>query len=149
MSGMMTRAFLLSLFLWLAACAKKDGAQASLESKFQETMTGATLAGTFTLSDRPGKTFDERYTISKITKLAGDTWLFNARIKYGSHDVTVPIPLAVKWAGDTPVITLTDLAIPGLGTFTARVMIFRGQYAGTWSGKDHGGHLFGKIEKGT
>lgn len=148
MCGMMTRAFLLCLLLWTVACAKKDTPQAALESKFQETMTGATLAGTFTLSDRPGKTFEERYTINKVTKVAGDTWLFNARIKYGSRDVTVPIPLAVKWAGDTPVITLTDLAIPGLGTFTARVMIFRGQYAGTWSGKDHGGHLFGKVEKG-
>lgn len=149
MAGMMTRAILLSLVLFLAACAKKDSSQAALESKFQETMTGVTLAGTFTLSDRPGKTFEERYTISKVTRLTGDTWLFNSRIKYGSHDVTVPIPLAVKWAGDTPVITLTDLPIPGLGTFTARVMIFRGQYAGTWSGKDHGGHLFGKLEKGT
>ena len=41
----------------------------------------------------------------------------------------------------------SDLAIPGFGTFTSRVLIYRGQYAGTWDGGDHGGHLFGKIEK--
>jgi hypothetical protein len=39
------------------------------------------------------------------------------------------------------------LSIPGLGTYTARVLIYRGQYAGTWSGGDHGGELWGRIEK--
>ena len=59
----------------------------------------------------------------------------------------IPLPpLEVKWAGDTPVITLTDLAIPGLGTFTARVLFYRGEYCGTWSAVDHGGTLFGKIQ---
>ena len=62
-------------------------------------------------------------------------------------DVTVPIPLEIKWAGDTPVITLTDLAIPSLGTFTARVVIYDGRYAGTWQHGQVGGHLFGRIEK--
>jgi hypothetical protein len=51
----------------------------------------------------------------------------------------------VVWAGDTPVITLDKMPIPGFGTFTCRVMIFGDQYAGTWDGGDHGGHLFGKI----
>jgi hypothetical protein len=33
--------------------------------------------------------------------------------------------------------------------FTARVVIYKGQYAGTWSGtKGHGGQLFGNIVKG-
>jgi hypothetical protein len=68
-------------------------------------------------------------------------------VKYGDKDVTVPIPLEIKWAGDTPVITLTDLAIPGLGTFTARVLIYDDRYAGTWQHGKVGGSLFGKIEK--
>ena len=63
----------------------------------------------------------------------------------GGRDWPVPIPVLIKWAGDTPVITLTDLAIPGMGTYTARVVLYRDQYAGTWSGKDHGGQIFGKI----
>ena len=61
--------------------------------------------------------------------------------------MTVPLPLTVKWAGDTPVITLTDLAIPGLGHLYRAVLIYRGQYAGTWSAGDHGGELWGHIEK--
>jgi hypothetical protein len=43
------------------------------------------------------------------------------------------------------VITLTDFAIPGVGTWTARVLLYRDQYAGTWSGKRGGGQMFGKI----
>ena len=35
--------------------------------------------------------------------------------------------------------------IPGVGTYTARVVLYRDQYAGTWSGKNYGGQLFGKI----
>ena len=50
-------------------------------------------------------------------------------------------------AGDTPIITLTNLEIPGLGTFTSRVIIYEGRYAGTWQHGDVGGHLFGRIEK--
>jgi len=55
--------------------------------------------------------------------------------------------LQVKWAGDTPVITLTNLTIPGLGTFTSRVMIYGDRYAGTWQHDKTGGHLWGKIVK--
>ncbi len=59
------------------------------------------------------------------------------------------LPLTVKWAGDTPVITLTDMMVPGLGTYTARVLFHRGRYAGTWSASDHGGEMWGRIEKDT
>ena len=120
--------------------------RAALERQFEESLTGATLVGQFTHGDRPGLS-EERYTIQKVSKLQGDLWLFTARVQYGSRDVTVPMPLTVQWAGDTPVITLTDLSIPGLGAYTARVLFYRGQYAGTWSGKTAGGHLFGRITK--
>jgi len=54
--------------------------------------------------------------------------------------------VTIKWAGDTPVIEITDLSLPGMGTYTARVVLYRGQYAGTWSGRGGaGGQLFGKI----
>lgn len=124
--------------------------QAELEKQFEKTMTGAAMIGRFTIEGRgdAGRVpKEERYEINKVTKLPGDYWLFAARVQYGSKDVTVPMMLQVKWAGDTPVITLTDLTIPGLGTYTARVMIFRDHYAGYWSGGDHGGNLWGRIER--
>jgi len=112
-----------------------------------ETVTGATLVGHFSVVGHPiaGKDLADRYEIDKAEKIEGHRWLITARIKYGKHDVKVPVPLEVYWAGDTPVIELTDLAIPGLGTFTARVLFYGDQYAGTWSGGDHGGHLYGKV----
>ena len=122
-------------------------AQAELEKQFEKTLSGATLVGRFTMEGRGGEPKEERYQINKVTKMRGDYWLFAARVQYGNKDVTVPMMLQVKWAGDTPVITLTDLAIPGLGTYTARVMIFRDHYAGYWAGGDHGGNLWGRVER--
>lgn len=120
--------------------------RAELEKKFAETMSNSTLIGNFTNGGKPGLK-DERYTMGEVKKQVGDVWLFPTRIQYGDHDLTLPLPLEVKWAGDTPVITLTKVAVPGLGTFTARVLIYGNQYAGTWDAGDHGGHLFGRIEK--
>jgi hypothetical protein len=120
-----------------------------LEKKFAEMMNGVTLKGHFT-SDRteggaPGK--EDQYDIESVTKMEGDYWLFKATIKYGEHNVTLPLPLEVVWAGDTPVITLDNFDVPGFGTFTARVMLFDGRYAGMWDGHGHGGVMVGKILK--
>jgi len=110
-------------------------------------LSGATLVGRFS-SFKSDQLRQERYTVGKVSRLAGDTWIINARIQYGENDYTVPVPVTVLWAGDTPVITLTDVGLPGRGKFTARVLFYRGQYAGTWSNdKGSGGEMFGKIER--
>jgi hypothetical protein len=139
--------------------------QEELEKRFAETMSGATMVGNFnagsmTATEKPdagkddaGKATaakplkEDRYTLGKVAKIKDDYWLFETRIQYGQHDVTLPIMIQVKWAGDTPIITLTDLTIPGLGTFTARVLVYRDQYAGMWMHGDHGGQMFGRIVK--
>jgi hypothetical protein len=55
----------------------------------------------------------------------------------------------VRWAGDTPMIQVTGLRLPGggAGGYAARVLIYGDQYAGTWSGSKRGGHVFGRIER--
>jgi hypothetical protein len=126
--------------------------QASLEEEFAELMSGATLIGSYTDEsgdgdEEPPTLHQEKYTLGEVKKLKDNRWRFEVRIQYGDQDVTLPLPLEVKWAGDTPVITLSDMEMPNLGTFTARVVIFQGQYAGTWSGGGHGGHLFGRVVK--
>jgi hypothetical protein len=40
---------------------------------------------------------------------------------------------------------MTDMAVPGLGTFSTRVVIYDGMYAGTWQHGPVKGHLFGTI----
>jgi hypothetical protein len=118
------------------------------EREFAESLSAAVLVGSYTTDGKADAPLPkERYSIARVTKLSSGLWLFNARIQYGNVDVTVPVPLRVEWAGDTPVITMTDQSIPGLGTFTARVMVYRGQYAGIWQHDTVRGHLFGIIEK--
>src|SRR5215467_8106551 len=130
----------------LAGCAKKPPTtQDELDRKFQEMMKGVTLVGRSTRLNDDKVIGQEKYVIEKVSKLGGETWLFQARMQYGGRDIPVPVPVVIKWAGDTPVITLTDLSIPGLGTYTARVLFYRDQYVGTWSSQDHGGQLFGKL----
>jgi hypothetical protein len=121
----------------------------------EKLMNRATMVGHFTvtgggegnqLDAGGGKLTEERYELGEVKRLESGDWLIQSRIRYGDHDVTIPLTLPIRWAGDTPVICVDDMLIPGLGTFTARVMIYRGHYAGFWTGKDHGGHLFGVIE---
>jgi hypothetical protein len=129
---------------------KPTAEQEALFKKFTEQLSGAKLVGHFTMFGKEeGELKKEEYHIASVTKLAeGDYWLFKARVKYGDKDVTVPMPLEVKWAGDTPVITLTETTIPGMGTFSSRVVIYNDTYAGWWQHGKVGGHLFGRIEKG-
>jgi hypothetical protein len=125
--------------------------QSDLEKKFAENLSGVVFSGSYSVTtsgeEKPAQM--EKYTIQRVSKVKDrdDYWLFAARIQYGKNDLTIPLTLQVKWAGDTPVITLTNLTIPGLGTFTSRVMIYGDRYAGTWQHDKTGGHLWGKIEK--
>jgi hypothetical protein len=120
-----------------------------LEKKFEEALSGATLKGHYTTgrNNNGGPAKEDKYTIESVTKLSGDMFLFRVKIQYAGASAVVPLPLRVLWAGDTPVITLDKLSIPGFGTFTARVMFFDGQYTGTWDGGNHGGVLFGSYGK--
>jgi hypothetical protein len=124
------------------------GSLSDRERAFAETLNGASLVGRFTVAgreDRPAR--PERYDIASIEKVGEDQWRFNARIQYGEVDATVPIVVPVAWAGDTPMITITDFTIPTMGTFTARVFFHGDRYAGTWQHGQVGGHMYGRIEK--
>jgi hypothetical protein len=137
------------LLLTLLGCSTGGGAesqQGELERNFEESMRNVTLEGHFTVQgSNPDRLREERYVIEKVTKLAGDLWTIQARIQYGEHDVSIPVPVKVLWAGDTPVISLTDVSLPGLGTFSARVLFYRDQYAGTWSHGETRGNQFGRL----
>jgi len=118
----------------------------ALEKEFQDSMVGVVLEGQSTRDGSPGLS-EDKYGIDRVVKTGDDQWTFYARVEAKGQTMTVPLPLQVKWAGDTPVITLTDQALPGMGSYTARVVVYRGQYAGTWSGQNGGGKVFGKIVK--
>ncbi len=131
-----------------AGNASVDNEQEARERAFEESLTGVTLVGFFTDSAAEDQELSEdRYTIESVTKGKNGFWVFRATIQYGGRDVKMAMPLQVEWAGDTPMITLTNIPVPQLGIFSARILFYDGRYAGTWSGTDHGGHMFGKILK--
>ena len=121
-------------------------------------MRGAVLNGHFTIFPNDGsgpatedggdvRLRSERYEIDRVVQRAGDIWTFHARIQFGDTDVTVPVPVRLTWSGDTPMVSVTDLGLPGMGSYTARVIFYRDSYAGMWWGGRHGGNLFGSIER--
>jgi hypothetical protein len=138
---------------WLVASAgvgaRVDTASLTdLEREFTERMRDASLVGRFTASgrdDQPPR--PDRYHISSVEKVGDDRWRFNTRLRYRDADLTLPVTVTMRWAGDTPMVTLTDFSIPALGTFTARVFFYRDRYAGTWQHGEIGGHMFGTIER--
>jgi hypothetical protein len=124
--------------------------QPELEAALIEMLSGATLEGSFTSTAEgsdPTKLSQEKYTLGEVKKIDGDFWLIPARIQYGEHDVTLPLLLPIRWAGDTPVIVVDNIGLPGFGAVSARVMFFADHYAGYWKHGKHGGHLFGVIRR--
>ena len=135
---------------------KKAAAQKELEVKFQQMLSGSILRGTWQMvkgeEGLAGKVplmdpKPEEYTISKVSKASDDYWIITAKIKYADREANIPVTVRVVWAEDTPIITLDKVALPGLGTYSARVMIYRNFYAGTWFGDCYGGILSGQITR--
>lgn len=126
-----------------------EPSQDELEAKFKAMLTNATFIGRWSLIKDGQLTPEQsdKYTITGVNKLFGERWVIRARIQYGQKDYTAPIPVKVKWAGDTPVITVTDVGIPGGHTYSARVVVYDDSYAGVWSGGAVRGLLNGMITR--
>ena len=118
------------------------------ERAFIDRMKNVVLVGHFTLQGREQQDrLPERYEISSVAKLDGNRWRFNARVVYANVDTTLPVVVPLEWAGDTPMVSITDVSLPGLGDgFSARVLFYDERYAGTWDHGEYGGLMYGAIE---
>lgn len=129
-----------------AALHDDEAEQEEREEAFAELLSGARLTGWFTDDTRPDAApSKDSYVISRAAKADGGKWLIESKV--GETGLTVPLYLDVKWAGDTPVITLDHFVVPQMGTFDARVLFHGKSYAGVWRGESHGGELAGRIER--
>lgn len=126
-----------------AAAAAKD--QETRDKWFADLLTNADLVGQYTASDAKDAK-EDRYTILKAVKGEGDKWVITAKIAYKGVGVPMDITVPVRWAGDTPMIQLTEEKVMGMGPFTVRLMFHGDQYAGMWSSPRHGGMMWGRIE---
>jgi hypothetical protein len=142
----------MALFVPVAGAADPAGDTSTekRDAAFSKSMENCVLVGSFTIDGKedaePLKA--ERYEIESVTKVGDNSWIFTTRVKYGKIDTKVPITVPMEWAGDTPMVTLTDASLPGLGEgFSARVLFYKDRYAGTWQHGPVGGHMFGKIER--
>lgn len=131
--------------------------RAELEKQFEDSLTGATLEGIWQMTGKGGlrgnapltEPKKERYRITTVTKTGTEHWIVSASIQFAENDVTIPVLVRVLWAGDTPMITIDDLAIPMIGTYSARVMFHNGFYTGIWysNNRNYGGVMSGRIVK--
>jgi hypothetical protein len=126
--------------------------QAEREAKLAEQLTGATLVGFFNVvgAGQEANLREDRYELVRVSKVEGEMWLIEARFNYGGMNLVIPLTLPIKWAGDTPVITVDGLTVPGMGaSYDARVMVYGDRYAGMWGSANYarGGTMIGRIEK--
>ena len=118
------------------------------EERFKALFTKAYLSGRWAPL-KEGALGEERtgdkYNIVSVVKGSGDNWTVNAKMKYRDQELVMPIPVQMKFVGDTAILTVDNLAIPGGGTYTARLLIYERTYSGTWRGQRGGGMLYGTI----
>lgn len=121
--------------------------KAALEKQLAEKLTHSRLMGFYQTIGQEGPPKEDEYTLGEVEKKDGNIWLFHASLQFGSKVINLPLEVPILWAGDTPVISVTDFKVPGMGTYTARVLFYGEHYAGTWSSAQHGGYLWGRIQK--
>lgn len=91
----------------------------------------------------------DKYQIVSVAKGDGDHWTVSAKLKYRDQEFVMPIPVRMKFDGDTAILTVDNLTIPGGGTYTARLLIYERTYSGTWKGQRGGGMIYGTITNET
>lgn len=123
------------------------------ERAFQSLLDGAEMIGSYTMelpdapkADTPAQAAD-RYVIHGIRKIGPQLWQIDAGMRYNGRDIRLPIPVPVHFADDTPVICVTRLGLPGMGTYSARVMFFADRYVGVWraDATGIGGTMTGRV----
>jgi len=118
-----------------------------LEAAFSAMLKNATLEGTWVPINgaKQGEQKVDRYQVTRAEKVDGDQWHIVSKIKYQGQDIEYPIPVTVKWAGDTAVLILDEVATGGGKSYSARVLFHNDRYAGSWWGKGQPGGLVSGV----
>jgi len=141
---------LLSFALGIGFAVAEDKSAAELETEFSAMLKNATLKGSW-VPIQAGATGEEKsdsYRVVRAEKIEGDQWHIVSKVKYQGQEVDFPIPVIVKWAGDTAVVILDEVQTGGGKSYSARVLFHNDRYAGSWWGNNQpGGLLSGVITR--
>ena len=100
---------------------RSDPADADRDRQVEQLLNGVTLVGRSTTTGRDTLSSEERYVIEGVTRISGETWMVRSRFQYSGRDIPIVIPVQIRWAGDTPVLCLTDFAIQKLVEHSAEL----------------------------
>lgn len=140
---------MLSLALGTPGHAAADDA-ATLQAAFVAMLKDATLEGAWVpvQGGKSGEQKVDRYQVVRAEKIEGDQWRIISKMTHQGQEIEVPIPVIVKWAGDTAVMILDDVATGGGKSYSARVLFHNDRYAGSWwASNQPGGLVSGTISR--
>lgn len=145
----------LATFLTFAAAVAfgplPAAAQDDIEADFIAMLKDATLKGTWApvADGQQGDDRDDGYHIVRAEKVDGDKWHIVTKVSRQGQTFEYPIPVAVKFAGDTAVMILDDSRTGDGGTWSARVLFHNDVYAGSWwNSEGKAGTISGTISRG-
>jgi hypothetical protein len=143
---------LLLAFTLAAAVSSLAQGNTTVEANFIAMVKNATLKGTWAPVQRAqlgAARTDEAYRIARVEKKEGDNWVLVSLVTYQGREIEYPMPVVVKFAGDTAVLILDNVrAGQGAANWSARVMFHENIYTGRWwetANKDHAGTIAGTI----
>lgn len=123
----------------------EDGA--ALEAALSAMLKDATLEGTWVpvSGAEAGVQKSDTYRVVRAEKIDGDQWRIVSKINYQGQEIELPIPVTIKWAGDTAVLILDQVATGGGKTYSARVLFHNDRYAGSWWAENQPGGLISGV----
>jgi hypothetical protein len=141
-------------FVLLLASQLPAPAQGSsnVETNFVAMLKNATLKGTWAPVQQaqlgPSRK-DDDYRIARVEKKDGDKWMLVYLVNHQGKEIEYPMPVTVKFAGDTTVLILDNVrAGRDKANWSARVMFHENVYTGRWwetGNKEDGGTIEGII----
>jgi hypothetical protein len=142
---------LLVLFFASQLLALAQGSS-NVETNFVAMLKNATLKGTWAPVQQAQlgtSRKDDGYRVARVEKKDGDKWTLVYLVTYQSKEIEYPMPVTVKFAGDTSVLILDNVrAGRDKANWSARIMFHENVYTGRWwetGNKEHGGTIEGVV----
>lgn len=144
LSALVSAGFLLGFAI---PAGSQEADIAALETAFAASLKNATLTGSWipVSGGSAGEQKKDSYRVVRAAKVEGDRWEIVSLMRRQGQEIEVPIPVTVKWAGDTAVMILDNAATGGGKSYSARVLFHNDRYAGSWWASDEPGGLLSGV----